>query len=55
VAGDIAARIRRAEKRGTTGKDAYAALASAQKRTVPASAELGRRIMEKRNISYAKQ
>ena len=55
VAGDIAARIRRTEKRGTTGTDAYAALASARKRTAPASAELGRRIMEKRNISYVKQ
>lgn len=53
MAGDIAAGIRRAGKRGTTGTDAYAALASARKRTVPASAELGRRIMEKRNISYA--
>ncbi|MCR5565960.1 MAG: DUF2213 domain-containing protein [Clostridiales bacterium] len=55
VAGDIAARIRRTEKRGTTGTDAYAALVSARKRTAPASAELGRRIMEKRNISYVKQ
>lgn len=54
MAGDIAARIRRAEKRGTTGADAYAALVSARKRTAPVSAELGRRIMEKRNISYVR-
>ena len=54
VAGDIAARIRRAGKRGTTSADAYAALASARKRTAPVSAELGRRIMEKRNISFGK-
>ena len=52
VAGDIAARIRRGERRGTTGSDAYAALASACRRTGPASADLGRRIMEKRNANY---
>ena len=52
VAGDIAARIRRTRPRGTTGADAYAALASAHRRTAPASAELGRRIMEKRNANY---
>ena len=52
VAGDIAARIRRTRPRGTTGADAYAALASARRRTAPASAELGRRIMEKRNANY---
>ena len=52
VAGDIAARIRRAGGRGTTGTDAYAALASATRRTAPASAELGRRIMAKRNANY---
>ena len=52
VAGDIAARIRRTGRRGTTGTDAYAALASATRRTAPASAELGRRIMEKRNANY---
>ncbi len=52
VAGDIAARIRRGERRGTTGTDAYAALASARRRTAPVSADLGRRIMEKRNANY---
>ena len=52
TAGDIAARIRRARPSGTTGADAYAALASARRRTAPASAELGRRIMEKRNANY---
>ena len=55
MAGDIAANLRRARGRGTTGADAYAALASARRRTAPASAELGRRIMEKRNVSYRKQ
>ena len=49
---DIAARLRRCGRRGTTGTDAYAALASARRRTAPASAELGRRIMEKRNVNY---
>ena len=56
MAGDIAARLRRtrASGRGTTGTDAYAALASARRRTAPASADLGRRIMEKRNVNYKK-
>ena len=52
VAGDIAARLRRAGGRRTADSGVYAALASAQRRTAPASAELGRRIMEKRNASY---
>ena len=52
MAGDIAARIRRTGSRGITGTDAYAALASAARRTAPAYAELGRRIMEQRNASY---
>lgn len=54
MAGDIAARLRstRASGRGTTGTDAYAALASARRRTAPASADLGRKIMEKRNANY---
>ena len=51
VAGDIAARLRRGSRR-TADSDVYAALASARRRTAPASADLGRRIMEKRNISY---
>ena len=56
MAGDIAARLRRtrASGRGTTGTDAYAALASARRRTAPASADLGRKIMEKRNANYHK-
>ena len=51
VAGDIAARLRRGSRR-TADSDVYAALASAHRRTAPASADLGKRIMEKRNISY---
>ena len=51
VAGDIAARLRRGSRR-TADSDVYAVLASARRRTAPASADLGRRIMEKRNISY---
>ena len=54
MAGDIAARLRRTSAfgRGTTGADAFAALVSAHRRTAPASAELGRKIMEKRNANY---
>ena len=52
MAGDIAARLRRSEGRRTADADVYAALASARRRTAPASAELGRRIMEKRNANY---
>lgn len=55
IAGDIAARIRRTGRRSTTGTDAYAALASARRRTTPASAELGRKIMEKRNANYIRK
>ena len=51
MAGDIAARLRQAGDRGT-GPDVYAALASARRRTEDVSADLGRRIMEKRNVSY---
>ena len=51
MAGDIAARLRQAGGR-RTGSDVYAALASAQRRTEPVSGDLGRRIMEKRNVSY---
>ena len=53
IAGDIAARIRRASRRETSGTDAYAALASAGAKTAPVTGELGRRIMEKRNANYA--
>ena len=52
VAGDIAARLRRAGDNRTEKSGVYAALASAQRRTAPVSADLGRRIMEKRNASY---
>ena len=54
LAGDIAANLRRARGRGTTGADAYAALASARRRTAPASAELGKKIMASRNSNYRK-
>ena len=55
TAGDIAANIRRTAARGTGDSDVYAALASARRRTAPASADLGKRIMEKRNASYRRQ
>ena len=55
MAGDIAANLRRARGRGTTGADAYAALASARRRTAPASAELGKKIMASRNSNYKRQ
>ena len=56
MAGDIASRIRRigAGSRRTADADVYAALASARRRTAPASAELGRRIMASRNSNYKK-
>ena len=54
VAADITARLRR-PARGSSAADAYSALRSAAKRTAPASADLGRRIMEKRNAAYRKQ
>lgn len=53
VAGDIAARLWRSGSRGASDSEVYAALASATRRTAPASAELGKRIMEKRNSAYA--
>ena len=55
AARDIAARLRRGGRHGTTGADAYAAMASACRRTEPSSAELGRRIMEKRNANYGRR
>jgi hypothetical protein len=55
VAGDIAARLRRSGSRGASDSEVYAALASATRRTAPASAELGKRIMEKRNSAYARR
>ena len=51
VAGDIAARLR-ASHPAKAGGGAYAALASARRGTAAASADLGRRIMEKRNPHY---
>ena len=53
MAGDIAARLRRGSRR-TADADVYAALASARRRTSPASADLGKRIMESRNVNYRK-
>lgn len=50
VAADIAARLRNGKETVDTG--AYAALASARRRLEPASADLGRRIMEKRNSAF---
>lgn len=52
VAGDIAARLRRPAVRGASDAGIYAAMASARRRNAPASADLGRRIMEKRNPHY---
>ena len=54
MAGDIAARIRRAGGRRTADSDVYAALASARRRTAPSSADLGKRIMAKRNVNCRK-
>ena len=51
MADEIADRLRRTSGRRTADADIYHALASAGRRTAPASAELGKRIMEKRNIS----
>ena len=51
VAGDIAARLR-GTANPAAGRGVYAALSSARKGAGPASAELGRRIMEKRNPHY---
>ena len=53
VIGDIAARVRDSGRRSTADAGVYAALLSAGRRTAPASAELGKRIMEKRNSTYA--
>ena len=54
VAGDIAYRMRELNSRRAADDSVYAALTSACSRTAPASAELGKRIMEKRNASYRK-
>ena len=53
VIADIAARVRNSGRRGAGDSGVYAALVSAGRRMAPASAELGRRIMEKRNASYS--
>ena len=55
MAGSIADHLRRAAGRGAADSDVYQVLASAERRTAPASAELGRRIMEKRNISCGRR
>ena len=54
VAGDIAARLRAGRSRRSNDAGVYAALASAGRKTAPSSADLGRRIMEKRNPNYKK-
>lgn len=54
IAGSIADHLRRASGRAAADSDIYQVLASAGRRTAPASADLGRRIMEKRNISCRK-
>lgn len=51
VAGDIAARLRRGGN-GEKGSGIYAAMASARRGRGEAGADLGRRIMEKRNPHY---
>ena len=52
AAGDAASRICRGAGRTASGMDTYAELASLIRRNLPVSADLGRRIMEKRNTSY---
>ena len=52
VAGDIAARLRGAQPAKAAPGGAYAALASARRGAPAAAADLGRRIMEKRNPHY---
>lgn len=52
VAADISARLRTARGRGTGDGEIYQALASAHGRAASAPADLGRRIMEKRNPNY---
>ena len=51
IAGDIAANLRRSGGRKTVDSDIYGMLSSASRRTAPVSADLGRRIMEKRNAA----
>lgn len=50
VTNDVVSRL--SGKRGSAARDAYTALRSARGKTGPVSAELGRRIMEKRNPNY---
>jgi len=53
VSADMAGRLRRSlDRRPDSDPDIYAALASAGRRTADVSADLGRRIMEKRNANY---
>ncbi|MBO4472148.1 MAG: DUF2213 domain-containing protein [Clostridia bacterium] len=51
IAGDIAANLRRTGGRKTVDSDIYGVLSSASRRTAPVSADLGKRIMEKRNAA----
>lgn len=52
MAADIAARLRRADRLRGADVNAYRDMSSRQARTAPVSAELGKRIMGKRNVSY---
>ena len=52
MAGDIASRLRNGNARKTSDAGPYAALSAARCRPAAATAELGRRIMEKRNANY---
>ena len=55
MAGDIAAGLRKTESLAAADRGVYAALSAAGRRTSSVSADLGRRIMEKRNPGYKKQ
>ena len=52
AAADIAARLRRVSGRRASDAGVYAALKSAGRRPAPGNADLGRRIMEKRNPHF---
>ena len=54
IAADISARLGGAGNRRKPAAGIYGRLASVQGKTAPAAADLGRRIMEKRNASYRK-
>lgn len=54
IIGDIALKISGARDARTADPGLYGVLASAQKRSAPVSADLGRKIMAKRNSNYRK-